>query len=568
MPLWKQFSGNWTVTQAAQAKGAGTWPALPGAPTIGTATVTGAGSASVSFTPPANLGYPDTPITYTVTSNPEGITATGSSSPVAITGLTDGNTYTFTVTATNPSGTSSPSAASNSLEMVRVPSAPAIGSATAGSQQATVTFSPPSDTGYPSTILNYTVTSSPGSITGTGSSSPITVTGLTDGTAYTFTVTATNATGTSPSSSASNSVVPATPADLYAWGYGPQGELGISSSPETTNSPVQVGALTQWVQVSGGANHGAGVTDSGKLYAWGYNADGQLGQNNTLDTNSPVQVGALTNWKMVGLNDTSSTLAVKTDGTLWAWGNNSGGQLGLGNAGTVTRRSSPVQVGSLSNWASVEASANFSTAIKTDGTLWAWGSNTYGQLGQRNKVYTSSPVQVSSFTGWTAASVGENGHLVAIRLGRLYSIGNNGSGQLGLGDRLARSSPTQVGALTSWTTCTAGSNQSAAVSSGRLFTYGYNLYGQLGISVAGSTQPRSSPTQVGSLTTWDKVTMGTSHTLATKTNGQLWAIGGFNPFGQLGISSTVYKSSPVQVGAQSDWSFVKAGKNFTFGGRT
>jgi large repetitive protein len=100
MPQWKQFSGNWTVTQAAQAKGAGTWPEFPGAPTIGTATPALL-SASVAFTAPANPGYPTT-LSYTVTSSPGSITASGSASPITVSGLTAGTSYTFTVTATNP----------------------------------------------------------------------------------------------------------------------------------------------------------------------------------------------------------------------------------------------------------------------------------------------------------------------------------------------------------------------------------------------------------------------------------------------------------------------------------
>jgi FtsP/CotA-like multicopper oxidase with cupredoxin domain len=180
---------------------------VPGAPTIGTA-VAGNAQATVSFSAPAfNGGKAIT--AYTVTSNPGGITATGVASPLTVTGLTNGTTYTFTVTATNANGTGLPSAASNSVIPATVPDAPTIGAAVRGNAQATVSFTAPAFNGG-SAITAYTVTSNPGGKTATGAASPLTVTGLTNGTAYTFTVTATNVIGTSLPSTASNSVTPAT----------------------------------------------------------------------------------------------------------------------------------------------------------------------------------------------------------------------------------------------------------------------------------------------------------------------------------------------------------------------
>jgi uncharacterized protein (TIGR02145 family) len=180
--------------------------AVPGAPTIGTATK-GNAQATVTFTAPASNG--GSAITgYTVTSNPGNFTGAGSVSPITVTGLTNGTAYTFTVIATNAIGNSLPSAASNSVTPSTVPGAPTIGTATKGNAQASVTFTAPANNGG-SAITGYIVTSNPGNFTGTGSASPITVTGLTNGTAYTFTVIATNANGNSPASAASNSVTPA-----------------------------------------------------------------------------------------------------------------------------------------------------------------------------------------------------------------------------------------------------------------------------------------------------------------------------------------------------------------------
>jgi uncharacterized protein (TIGR02145 family) len=183
---------------------------VPGAPTIGTATA-GNAQATVIFTEPADNG--GSAITgYTATSNSGNLTGTGSASPVTVTGLTNGVAYTFTVTATNANGTGPASSASNQvtpLAPLTVPGAPTIGTATKGNSLATVTFTAPSNNGG-STITSYTATSNPGGITASGTASPIIVTGLTNGTAYTFTVTATNTTGTSTASAASNSVTPST----------------------------------------------------------------------------------------------------------------------------------------------------------------------------------------------------------------------------------------------------------------------------------------------------------------------------------------------------------------------
>jgi titin len=183
-------------------------PTVPGAPT---AVIAGAGDsqATVAFTPPASTGGSQI-TSYTVTSNPGGISQSGPWTPITVTGLTDGTAYTFTVSATNMRGTGPASAPSNAVKPSSkhvVPGAPTGGSATAGDSEATISFTPPLSNGG-SSIISYTVTSNPGGIVQSAPSSPITVAGLTNGTAYTFRVTATNATGTGPASSPSNSVTP------------------------------------------------------------------------------------------------------------------------------------------------------------------------------------------------------------------------------------------------------------------------------------------------------------------------------------------------------------------------
>ncbi|MCX6944609.1 MAG: fibronectin type III domain-containing protein, partial [Opitutales bacterium] len=246
---------------------------VPGAPTGATAT-RGNGQASVAFTAPVSDGGAS--ITgYTVTSS-GGQTGTGSSSPIIVTGLTNGTSYTFTVTATNSAGTGSASSASAAVTPATVPGAPTIGTASAGNAQATVTFTAPVSNGGDS-ITSYTVTSSPGGFTATGASSPRTVTGLTNGTAYTFTVTATNSVGTGAASGASNSVTPVT----------------VPTVTTPTSASVTQTTATLGGNVTG--DGGASVTARGVVFAvTATNASPQLGGSGVTTAAGTGTTGAFT----------------------------------------------------------------------------------------------------------------------------------------------------------------------------------------------------------------------------------------------------------------------------------
>ena len=232
----------------------------PSAPTIGTA-IAGNTQASVSFTPGSVAGT-----SYTVTSSPSNITATGTTSPITVTGLSNGTSYTFTVTATNVIGNSLSSTSSNFITPLGVPDAPTIGTATRGNAQASVTFTAPANNGG-SVITGYTVTSSPSNITATGTTSPITVTGLSNGTAYTFTVTATSTVGTGVASSASNSVTPATvpgaPTSVSATSDNAQSTVTFTAPANNGGSVITGYTVTS--HPAGGTDSNAGSTSLSHL---------------------------------------------------------------------------------------------------------------------------------------------------------------------------------------------------------------------------------------------------------------------------------------------------------------
>ena len=347
---------------------------------------------------------------------------------------------------------------------------------------------------------------------------------------------------------------------LFAWGINGGGQLGQNNTT-TLSSPVQVGALTDWSQVSTGGSCAA-IKTNGTLWSWGANTDGQLGQNNIISLSSPVQVGALTDWAQVSLG-LNHCLAIKTTGTLWSWGRNQYGQLGQNIAPSI-RRSSPVQVGALTDWAQISGAPNFSLAVKTTGTLWSWGNSQFGQLGQNNSggyAYLSSPVQVGALTNWLRVSGGSSVSFAIKTDGTLWSWGINNSGNLGLNDRVYRSSPVQVGALTDWARVSAGGSVCAAIkTNGTLWAWGRNTDGQLGQN---NTINRSSPVQIGALTDWAQVSAGQASCVAIKTNGTLWSWGS-NGSGRLGQNDTVYRSSPVQVGSLTTWSSIGQGASREF----
>tara|TARA_R110000803_G_scaffold2140_3_gene7146 strand:- start:413 stop:1516 length:1104 start_codon:yes stop_codon:yes gene_type:complete len=351
---------------------------------------------------------------------------------------------------------------------------------------------------------------------------------------------------------------PIPPTALYTWGKGVDGQLG-QGSITNCSSPVQVGALTTWLEIAGGDYSSAGITTGGALYTWGRNSQGILGTDSGYSdhTSSPVQVGALTNWAKIEMS--ALVVALKTDGTLWGWGDNANGGLGLNNR---TIKSSPVQVGADTDWAQVVAhrASKSAMAIKTSGALWGIGGSGIA-LGLGNSTKRSSPVQVGTLTNWAFISQGYFGSTAIKTDGTLWTWGVGPGGINGQNNAIGYSSPVQIGALTDWSTTARGRLQASAITtSGQLYMWGYNSNGQLGQNTPIASNV-SSPVQVGALTDWSELTTDSNSVTALKTDGTLWSWGD-NADGELGLNDIISRSSPVQTGSGTNWNKVNTGANF------
>jgi len=289
---------------------------------------------------------------------------------------------------------------------------------------------------------------------------------------------------------------------LWSWGKNNDGGLGLNEQGPSSlkSSPTQIPGT--WTSHSSRGNYHKFAIKSGKLYSWGANTEGELGLNDIVRRSSPTQIGTGTDWASVDGIDNTGGAAIKTNGTLWVWGRNNRGQLGLnyvvGEPGGV---SSPAQVGTDTTWSKVQGSYLMGMGLKTDGSLWSWGSNLRGQLGQ------NSPNPAPYLGGF--------------------------------------SSPVQIPGT--WSDFNAGGIGLGLKPDGTIWAWGNNQNGPLGQNENGNRI--SSPTQIGTDTTWSKI-VGATYGL--KTDGTFWAWG-FNTTGKQGLNDQAARSSPTQVGTDTDW---------------
>jgi alpha-tubulin suppressor-like RCC1 family protein len=308
-----------------------------------------------------------------------------------------------------------------------------------------------------------------------------------------------------------------------------------------------------------------------QLWTWGDNTYGQLGNNTNIDKSVPTTIsGAGTTWKIVTISS-RNMYGIKTDGTLWAWGSDQYGH--LGDNSTVNKSSPVTTSGGGTNWSKISAgsfgSFGFAMAIKTDGTLWGWGWNNNGQLGNNSVAHKSSPITVSGGgTTWSQVSCGQEATAAIKTDGTLWTWGSNYAGQLGNNSTINRSSPgTIAGAGTTWSKVSCGYYCIAAIKiDNSLWTWGYNgAYGQLGNTSQNDT---SSPGSISGGGEWKHISCGNEFMLGIKIDGTLWGWGD-NQSGQLCINPSVFTSSPRQNQyGGTNWKNIKATDLSAFGIKT
>jgi len=343
---------------------------------------------------------------------------------------------------------------------------------------------------------------------------------------------------------------------IWCWGRNLDSQFG-NNSVLSSKIPLLVNQDTDWVLLASGDYHACGIKSGGSLWCWGDNGSGQLGDGTYTDKSSAVQVGVDTDWLSVNAG-TEHTCAQKTNKSLYCWGWNEYGQIGNGD-NDFHNTPQLIDPGALT-WLSFDATHDNGCAIKSDNTLWCWGRNDDGQLGvgtiHESNTDTNVPVQETTLSAnWLKVGVGEH-YACGIQaadvnalVGSLWCWGRNGDYQLGNGDatQVSITEPQQIGSDVDWKSVALGGYHSCAIkSSNDLYCWGENFQGQVGV---GSRVDQDVPTLIQNGANWLSVDAGRDHSCGLKTDNTLWCWGE-NNFGQVGNDNS-WKLNPTPVVGRS-----------------
>ncbi len=320
---------------------------------------------------------------------------------------------------------------------------------------------------------------------------------------------------------------------LYCWGDNARGQLGLGDTGSHL-SPTRVGVLGDWARVAAGGTHSCALRSDGSVYCFGANDIGQLGTTGLGQSLTPAQV-ALPSAVTDIVTEVNHVCAIATDGALICWGENFEGEIGQGDAPPFVSQFAPIEVGTDHDWFAADTGQGDTCGLRGPGDLYCWGRNTSSQLGLGDgaPAQTRLPTRVGD-GAYSHIHAGQD-HTCGIRTdGSLYCWGTNQSGNLGTGDRTSHSSPIQIGTKSDWLEISLDTFHSCAIDRAQqLYCWGRNVEGQLGV---GDTDDRLSPTLVAGVG-FAQVAVGRFHTCALKADDSVWCTGA-NDAGQLGLGST------------------------------
>jgi alpha-tubulin suppressor-like RCC1 family protein len=328
---------------------------------------------------------------------------------------------------------------------------------------------------------------------------------------------------------------------LYCWGHNSFGQLGVGDAGEGTERlrPVRVGTLTEWMDVMLGDDTACAWHVDRTAWCWGDNTDGQLGIGDRV-TRAVPQRGPMTAWATYVYGENDHACGLMDDDTLWCWGENDYGQLALGN---TTDQVSPVQIGT-ATWLVASPGGDHTCAIRSDGLLFCSGQNADGELGVGDIMPRDVFTQVGTAT-WDRLWPGLDYHCGRQTGGDVYCWGANGNGQLGQDNQTDQLAPVVMDPATEWEQIGGGElHNCGRRSDGAIWCWGLNEHGQALTGTAGGHV--LVPTQVGTRTDWTDIGVGAQHTCALRADGTVWCAGR-NHYGQLGVGDRTDRAELAAV---------------------